>query len=149
MMGLIQGTIEEEKKDPSEDKELSEGKELRLGERQEYSNLERSIQALFKSKVRLTVPVFRSQDVILEERQLRLVDIDQSENLCFLDSENQLHVLKDRSHKARSVKVDSKYHIVQLKWATPQLIVLLTSLNTLLFYQAFPVELLEVVQSHK
>ena len=44
------------------------------------------------------------------------MDIDQSENICLIDSDHSLHLVKNCTDKVASLKLDKKNKIINLKW---------------------------------
>ncbi len=95
------------------------------------------------------MPCFRSFEADLDNKEILLADIDSQNNVCLIDGDHCLHMINNKETKAKTAKLESKHHGVDLKWATKDLIFLLTSSNKMLFYKASSLQITQTIRTHR
>lgn len=60
--------------------------------------------------------------------------MDEQENICMIDKNHLLHVIKQSSAKVLKIEVSFKEKSVALKWINPEIILLLTIYSNIAFY---------------
>ena len=74
------------------------------------------MQNIFSNKVSVTLPIHTVLEVAMNKKDAVLIDVSEKGQLCFLDNDNYLNVVRKNIKKIDCIKTDSKKKIVGLKW---------------------------------
>lgn len=82
----------------------------------------------------MTVPIHRTVEIPLDNLEVRLADLDEEENICYIDSANMLNVIMSAEGKHHNYSLKRKNNFTHLQWADEGRVILQSSNNHLFVY---------------
>ena len=93
------------------------------------------MQNIFRCKYKMTLPIHTTTEVPLDRTEVRLADLDEEENICYIDSAHMLYVIMAAEAKPHSHALKRKHHFTHLQWVDENRIILQTQANYIFVYE--------------